>query len=93
MFLERLILATLLVGAALAQVNITQALSGQPDLSTLTTFIGQFPQLLTTLGNANNITLLAPSNDALSKFISNAGTNLANDTNLLQATLYVLYTW
>jgi uncharacterized surface protein with fasciclin (FAS1) repeats len=74
--------------AAAQQQNLTAALSSSPQLSNLTTFVSQFPQLLQSLSQASNITILAPSNDAFSEFLSSdAGGMLASDPGLLQAVL------
>ena len=74
-------------GAVSAQ-NLTSVLSGTPDLSNLTALIGTVPSLLTTLSNATNITVLAPSNDAISAFLSSDGgsANL-NNTDIISALL------
>jgi uncharacterized surface protein with fasciclin (FAS1) repeats len=46
------------------------------------------PALLAALGNASNITILAPSNEAFSQLLnSSAGQGLANNTGLVTALL------
>lgn len=69
--------------------SLTSVLSSAADLSNLTSFVSQFPQLLTTLSSANNITILAPSNEAFGKFLQSpaASAVAANDSNAIQALL------
>jgi uncharacterized surface protein with fasciclin (FAS1) repeats len=59
-----------LVSAASAQnmnMNLTALLANITELSNLTALIQAQPQLLQSLSQANNITILAPSNAALAK--------------------------
>ena len=86
----------LLSFAALAAVvsaqqtpNLTAALTSTPDLSNLTSFVQLFPSLAAQLGQAKNITILAPSNAAFSKFMnsSEGAAIAANDTDAIQALL------
>ncbi|KAF2215103.1 hypothetical protein CERZMDRAFT_109891 [Cercospora zeae-maydis SCOH1-5] len=65
---------TLLVAASAALVSaqdatqpvaLTDALSNTPELSSLNEILGGFPDIVQTLGGASNITIFAPSNDAL----------------------------
>jgi uncharacterized surface protein with fasciclin (FAS1) repeats len=76
-----------LAGAAVAQDLIT-LLANQTELSNLTTYLGLFPDLVSQLASASNITLLAPNNAAFARFLnSSAGQALAdNNTDLLTAT-------
>lgn len=82
-----------LAGYALAQDSSTPqslnaTLSGNDQLSNLTSFLALQPQLLDTLSNAQNITILAPSNNAFSAFLnSSAGSQLADDPGLVAALL------
>lgn len=81
--------------AALASFAVAQesqdlnaTLSGNEQLSNLTTFLGMAPQLLAALGNATNITILAPSNEAFASFAnSSAAADVATDPGLLAAVL------
>lgn len=74
--------------AAQATQNLTAALTSDPDLSNLTAIVSTFPQLVTALGSATNITILAPSNAAFAKFLNNSGANATlGNTDLVQAIL------
>ncbi|KAI9882225.1 MAG: hypothetical protein M1823_006027 [Watsoniomyces obsoletus] len=87
---KTLSLTALLSAAATAQnMNLTALLTGAPELSNLTTYVSMFPQLLTTLASASNITILAPSNEAFAKLLASpAGAAImANDTAAIQAVL------
>ncbi|KAJ9602380.1 hypothetical protein H2200_013235 [Cladophialophora chaetospira] len=81
-----------LASAALAQEaqpqpDLTTLLSNQTELSNLTTYLGLFPDFVGQLGSLQNITLLAPNNEAFATFLnSSAGAALAqNDSALIQA--------
>ncbi len=77
-------------GAAVVSAQaLTDVLSGAPELSTLTSIVTRYPQLVSQLGSANNITILAPSNDAFTKLLASpAGARIAqNDSALIQAVL------
>ncbi|KAF1920842.1 FAS1 domain-containing protein [Ampelomyces quisqualis] len=78
-----------LAGQALAQntPTLVQALNSSSDLSQLSAVLALNPQLVETLGSAQNITILAPSNAAFGK-VDNAtlGALTANPA-LLAATL------
>ena len=81
--------AALVAGAYAQSMNLTAALTSTPDLSNLTQYVSLFPELLSTLGSATNITILAPSNEAFAKFLSgpSASTITNNDTTAIQAIL------
>ncbi|KAI9715773.1 MAG: hypothetical protein M1812_005772 [Candelaria pacifica] len=70
-------------------MNLTAALTSTPDLSNLTTYVSLFPQLLSQLGSAKNITILAPSNAAFTKLLASPAGNAIkmNNTGLIQAVL------
>ena len=77
--------------AALASVasaqNLTEVLSGIPSLSNLTSYLQLLPSVATALAAAQDVTLLAPSNDAFTKLLSSpaaASFNL-NDTAFVDA--------
>lgn len=69
--------------------NLTAVLSGTPELSTLTSVVTQFPELVEALLSASNITILAPSNTAFEQLLaSDAGAPIrANDSAAIQALL------
>ncbi|KAL6250801.1 hypothetical protein RBB50_003104 [Rhinocladiella similis] len=75
-----------LAGTAVSQ-QLTSVLQNATELSNLTTYLGLFPDFTQTLSGLQNITLLAPNNEAFAKFLnSSAGAALAqNDTALIQA--------
>jgi uncharacterized surface protein with fasciclin (FAS1) repeats len=82
-------LATL-AGFAVAQdtQNLNATLSGNEQLSNLTTFLGLAPDLLQALSNATNITILAPSNEAFANFAnSSLAADVTADPGLLAAVL------
>ncbi|KAF2107850.1 Fasciclin domain-containing protein [Lophiotrema nucula] len=79
-----------LAGYAAAQSNNTlnATLASNPDLSNLTTFLGTNPALVQALSSAQNITILAPSNQAFNELAnSSAGLALASDPGLVTALL------
>ena len=82
-------LAAMAAAVSAQTMNLTGALTSNPDLSNLTTFVNLYPQLATALGAAKNVTILAPSNAAFAKFMnSSAGSAIAaNDTAAIQALL------
>lgn len=84
--LFRPLAAAALVGAAAAQ-DLTSVLMNATGLSNLTTYLGLFPEFTQTLASLENITLLAPNNEAFAKLLnSSAGASLVqNDTSLIQA--------
>lgn len=71
--------------------SLTEALASQNDtLSSLTTLIGTLPdEVVQSLSEAQNITILAPSNDALEAFLNNtaASAAIAADPGLILAVL------
>lgn len=63
--------AVAFAAGSLAQtMNLTSLLASTPELSNLTTYVTMFPQLASQLGSAQNITVLAPSNAAISKLLN-----------------------
>ncbi|KAL1618358.1 hypothetical protein SLS54_007335 [Diplodia seriata] len=79
-----------LASTALAQTtqDLNATLSGIPELSNLTTYLGLVPEVLNSLSGANNITILAPSNDAFNQLMNTSlGTALTQDPGLIQAVL------
>lgn len=75
-----------LASVALAQTtpDLTTALGGNPDLSSLVSLIKLQPQLLASLGSAKNITILAPNNAALAGI---ANSSLASNSAAVTALL------
>ncbi|KDR70012.1 hypothetical protein GALMADRAFT_901100 [Galerina marginata CBS 339.88] len=72
---------------ALAQ-SIVDVLKGQSQLSTLVTLLNTQPDLVSTLGSATNITLLAPHNDAFTQFLNSpAGMQAATTPGAVAALL------
>jgi uncharacterized surface protein with fasciclin (FAS1) repeats len=69
--------------------GLVETLSNVTELSNLTTYLGLFPDLVSQLSQLQNVTLLAPNNDAFATFLnSSAGAALAeNNTALIQAVL------
>ncbi|KAH7400866.1 FAS1 domain-containing protein [Phaeosphaeria sp. MPI-PUGE-AT-0046c] len=78
-----------LAGQALAQNTPTllQALNSSSSLSSLSGVLALNPQLVETLGNAKNITILAPSNAAFAKIDNATLAGLTANTGLLTAIL------
>lgn len=79
-------LAALAATASAQTMNLTAAIAGNPNLTNLTAFSSFFPA---SLAMAQNITVLAPSDQAFAKFLnSSAGSAVkANDTAAIQAIL------
>jgi len=86
MRLNHLPLAALVAGSSAQTMNITAALTSQPSLSTLTNLVSSNPQLLSTLSAAQNVTILAPSNDAFAAIL-NSSIITQNNTAAIQALL------
>ena len=55
------------IAAAQEPMNLTAALAATPELSSLAGYASSIPDLISTLSSAQNITILAPSNDAFAK--------------------------
>ncbi|KAH4202714.1 hypothetical protein HBH61_056670 [Parastagonospora nodorum] len=67
--------------------SLVQALNSSTDLTTLSTVLGLVPELVTALGSAQNITILAPSNAAFAKVDNATLSALQSNTGLLSALL------
>ncbi|KAK7717853.1 hypothetical protein SLS57_006229 [Botryosphaeria dothidea] len=78
-----------LAATAFAQTqDLNATLTNTPELSNLTTYLGMFPDVLTTLASASNITILAPSNEAFGKLLNSpVGSQLATNPGLIQSVL------
>lgn len=68
--------------------SLTDVISQTPDLSTLGSLLSSFPAVASTLANATNITVLAPTNAAFAAFLT-ADTNasIQADAGLVPAVL------
>jgi uncharacterized surface protein with fasciclin (FAS1) repeats len=73
--------------AAAQSVNLTAAITSDPNLSNLTQYLGFYPEIIQTLSGLTNITLLAPSNEAFTKLLSGPGAAQVNasDKSLVTA--------
>lgn len=68
--------------------DLNSTLVSQSNLSNLTSFLNLNPQLVEQLNNANNITILAPSDEAFAELTnSDAGQALTSDPGLVAALL------
>ncbi|KAL1636563.1 hypothetical protein SLS56_001148 [Neofusicoccum ribis] len=80
-----------LASTAFAQTtpqDLNATLANTPELSNLTTYLGMFPDVASSLASATNITILAPNNDAFSKLLASPmGSQLATNPGLIQAVL------
>jgi len=81
--------AALAIGAAAQQMNLTAALAANnATLSLLTGLLGTQPSLVSTLAGLSNITILAPSNNALAAFLnSTAGVAASKNPDAVAALL------
>ncbi|KAF2263794.1 Fasciclin-domain-containing protein [Lojkania enalia] len=76
------------VAAQASNNTLNATLSGNPDLSNLTSFISVSPGLLQQLSNAQNITILAPSDKAFEELLNSPTSEMLNeDPGLLSALL------
>lgn len=79
---KTLLSTAIAIAAATAQQtpgNLTSVLADNDNLSSLAALLEEYPDLLETLGGASNITLLAPSNDAIDQFNSSGALANAQD--------------
>ena len=76
--------------AANAQ-SLSSVLNSTASLSALNGLLAQFPNLATSLGSAQNVTLLAPSNQAISAYLNSSLLASAgmDPEGLIEAVLYV----
>ncbi|RDW82432.1 hypothetical protein BP6252_03544 [Coleophoma cylindrospora] len=70
MHLQYLLPVALAAVAAAQNRTLAQAIAGQSSLTTFQSLLSAQPDLVRALSNASSITILAPSNDAFSKFLS-----------------------
>ncbi|PMD19229.1 Fasciclin-domain-containing protein, partial [Hyaloscypha hepaticicola] len=74
--------------ASAQTLNLTQLLASQSSLSNLTSLLSGYPSLVSALGSATGITILAPNNAAFSTFLSStAGKAAASNSGLVEALL------
>jgi len=88
MFRKVLSLAALAsLAAAQGAQNLTDVLGSNPSLSNLTTYLGLYPNIVSSLAQLTNVTLLAPNNEAFSKLLSGPGAASfqPNNTALISA--------
>jgi uncharacterized surface protein with fasciclin (FAS1) repeats len=79
-----------LASYALAQNDtgsLNSTLSSNSDLSNLTSILSANPALLQALGSAQNITILAPSNEAFAQLMNSSGAEALTDADLVSALL------
>lgn len=83
----KLLVSLAVATGALAQ-SITDLIGQTPSLSTLGALVAANPPILNALSNASNITILAPTNDAFSSFLTSAvNESIAADPGLVAAVL------
>jgi uncharacterized surface protein with fasciclin (FAS1) repeats len=89
MLLRKLVLAALpAVAFSQGTPDLATALGSNANLSTLAGLIKSQPQLLQSLlSSAQNITVLAPNNDALDAVLNSTGSSLASDPGAISALL------
>jgi uncharacterized surface protein with fasciclin (FAS1) repeats len=87
MFKQLSVLALAAQAFAQNTPSLAQALNSTAELSTLGTVLGLVPELVTALGSAQNITILAPSNAAFAKVDNATLSGLTANTGLLTALL------
>ncbi|EKG20288.1 hypothetical protein MPH_02406 [Macrophomina phaseolina MS6] len=86
--LKQLTLVALATTAFAQTQDLNATLTSTPELSNLTTYLGMFPDILTTLSGVSNITILAPNNDAFGKLLASPiGSQLASNPALIQSVL------
>lgn len=87
MQLKQVAASLALAGTVSAQA-LTDVISQTPQLSTLGALLTQYPAVAQTLANASNITVLAPTNEAFSAFLTSAvNESIAADAGLVPAVL------
>jgi uncharacterized surface protein with fasciclin (FAS1) repeats len=86
------LLAAAAVVAARAQAdtgsaNLTSVLAGNQNLTGLVTLLSSVPDVASALGSARNVTLFAPSNNALQALNSSAAMSAMSQEGYIQALL------
>jgi uncharacterized surface protein with fasciclin (FAS1) repeats len=82
---KALTLAAVAAIASAQTMNLTATLQNQTSLSNLTTYLNAFPQLVSQLSGQQNVTLLAPSNEAFTKLQNQPGGFPVSDPGLITA--------
>lgn len=81
-------LAVLIPSAFGQMMGLNETLASNNQTSALAGLLGQYPDLVRALASARNVTLLAPSNNAIETLLnSSTGKMLASDPGLTQAVL------
>ncbi|GAW23840.1 hypothetical protein ANO14919_134170 [Xylariales sp. No.14919] len=81
-FKQSLLLTLISTSAAQNASSLTDALGSENStLSSLNTLLQQNPQFLQSIGNAQNVTFLAPNNDALNAIMSNTNSSSPNSSS------------
>ncbi|KAI1174419.1 FAS1 domain-containing protein [Nemania sp. FL0916] len=76
LFKELLLLNLLSIATAQSPTSLTDALGSQnSSLSSLNTLLQQNPQYLSALGSTQNVTFLAPNNDAVAAFMNSTNSS------------------
>lgn len=70
MHFKNILLAAFAGVCSVQAQSIVDILNNTPELSTLKSLVTMFPDLVDTLSSAREITVVAPSNDAFQKFLS-----------------------
>ncbi|KAK8246881.1 FAS1 domain-containing protein [Phyllosticta capitalensis] len=70
MYFKNILLAAFAGVCSVQAQSIVDILNNTPELSTLKSLVTMFPDLVDTLSSAREITVVAPSNDAFQKFLS-----------------------
>lgn len=84
---KSLALASLAAAAVSAQ-SLPELLASTPELSTLATLLGQFPEAAAALANATDISILAPSNTAFATLFGGEEIKIPeNETKVVEAVL------
>ncbi|RWA04842.1 hypothetical protein EKO27_g10266 [Xylaria grammica] len=81
-FKQSLLLTLISTSAAQNASSLTDALGSENStLSSLNTLLQQNPQFLQSIGNAQNVTFLAPNNDALNAIMNNTNSSSPNSSS------------
>lgn len=67
--------------------SLNSTLSSNPNLSNLTSILSANPALLQALGSAQNITILAPSNEAFAQLTNSSGAEALTNADVVAALL------
>lgn len=90
MFSKNLFAVAAAIAPAFAQSNtpnLTALVNSSDQLSTLGQILEQFPDVASTLAEATNVTVLAPTNEAFESYLEDAGLQLEDVTSGMVAAL------